>query len=43
METEAKFQHIFDLFDKFGHENYIGESVTQLQVRFLVSYLKSVL
>ena len=33
MGTEAKVQHIFDLFDKFGHEMYIGESVTQLQVR----------
>ena len=36
MGTEAKVQHIFDLFDKFGHEMYIGESVTQLQVRALV-------
>ena len=31
MDTETKIQQIFGLFDKFGHENYIGEEVTQLQ------------
>merc|ERR1712203_540462 len=31
MDTEEKIRHLFDLFAKFGHENYIGEEVSQLQ------------
>ena len=31
MDTEGKIRHLFDLFAKFGHENYIGEEVSQLQ------------
>ena len=29
--SEVAIRSIFDLFDKWGHENYIGENVTQLQ------------
>ena len=29
--SERAVEEIFGLFDKFGHENYIGEAVTQLQ------------
>ena len=31
MELEDKLKIIFDLYEKHGHENYIGEEVTQLQ------------
>lgn len=31
METEGVIKIIFQLFDDFGQENYIGEEVTQLQ------------
>ena len=31
MDTEGKIKQLFDLFAKFGHENYIGEEVSQLQ------------
>ena len=31
MDTEEKIKQLFDLFAKFGHENYIGEEVSQLQ------------
>ena len=31
MDVEGKIKHLFDLFAKFGHENYIGEEVSQLQ------------
>ena len=30
-EIEQNIERIFQLFDDFGHENYIGEEVTQLQ------------
>ena len=29
--SELAISNIFGLFDKWGHENYIGEHVTQLQ------------
>ena len=29
--SELAIDSIFGLFDKWGHENYIGENVTQLQ------------
>ena len=29
--SELAIRSIFGLFDKWGHENYIGENVTQLQ------------
>ena len=29
--SEVAIRSIFGLFDKWGHENYIGENVTQLQ------------
>lgn len=29
--SELAIASIFGLFDKWGHENYIGENVTQLQ------------
>ena len=30
-KSDLAIERIFSLFDKWGHENYIGESVTQLQ------------
>ena len=31
MDVKGVIGRIFQLFDDFGHENYIGEEVTQLQ------------
>ena len=43
MDTEEKIRHLFDLFAKFGHENYIGEEVSQLQhAQVMPNYLGSV-
>ena len=30
-DVEAAVDSVFGLMDKWGHENYIGEQVTQLQ------------
>ena len=30
-KSDLAIERIFSLFDKWGHENYIGENVTQLQ------------
>ena len=30
-DVEAAVDSVFGLLDKWGHENYIGEQVTQLQ------------
>ena len=32
MDTEEKIRCVFNLYSRFGHENYIGENVSQLQV-----------
>ena len=40
--SERAVQEIFTLFDKFGHENYIGENVSQLQhAQQVVDHLQS--
>ena len=31
MDVEYKIRQVFDLYDRFGHEAYIGEEVSQLQ------------
>ena len=31
MAEQTEIHEIFGLFEKFGHENYIGEKVSQLQ------------
>ena len=30
-DVEAAVDSVFGMMDKWGHENYIGEQVTQLQ------------